>query len=337
MKLQKHKKKLAAALILSVAAAISIPLLLPGKPVEETVREREYTAMRDTITVGVESSGLVDTTPNAHSFEAGTVVEELLVKVGSEVKKGDPLARLSEEALTEQLEAAQTELSDAKADLLQAEKSRLEADIAQQETTLAQLEQQITDTSAQTAELEEKIGSLQAAINRNILEIGRLNEELLQSESSPQDQKSPEEPSTSPEPPSPVSSAPDTSGDPDALRLEITKLQNENTAMQQEVDTYLADPAFARLEQLLAQQQSCEDSLKSSREALSLQEEEISRTEKQRQQALEKQTSDNTFADYKTGEELKPMEENIAQASRNVQAAQEKVDRLQTLGKNPVL
>ena len=377
MKLQKHKKKLAAALILSVAAAISISLLLPGKPVEETVREREYTAMRDTITVGVESSGLVDAAPNAHSFEAGTVVEELLVKVGSEVKKGDPLARLSEEALKEQLEAAQAELSDAKAalqqasgskdllifqndktkqdglagvqqeyaakaELLQAEKSRLEADIVQQETTLTQLEQQITDTSAQTAELEERIGSLQAAINQNILEIGRLNEELLQSESSTQDQKSPEEPSTSPEPPSPASSAdaasaPATAGDPAALRLEITKLQNENTAMQQEVDAYLADPAFAHLEQLLAQQQICEESLKSSREALSLQQEEISRTEKQRQQALEKQTSDNAFADYKTGEELKSMEENITKASRNVQAAQEKVDRLQTLGQNPVL
>lgn len=187
----KAQKKLAAALILSVAAAISIPLLLPGKPVEETVREREYTATRDTITVGVESSGLVDTTPNAHSFEAGTVVEELLVKVGSEVKKGDPLARLSEEALKEQLEAAQTELSDAKAalqqassskdllisqsdktkqdglagvqqeyaakaELLQAEKSRLEADIAQPETTLAQLEQQITDTSARRPDWKKK-------------------------------------------------------------------------------------------------------------------------------------------------------------------------------------
>ena len=67
----KHKKKLAAVLVLGVTAAISIPLLMPGKPAEDTVREREYTATRDTITVGVESSGLVDAGPNAHSFEAG--------------------------------------------------------------------------------------------------------------------------------------------------------------------------------------------------------------------------------------------------------------------------
>lgn len=43
----------------------------------------------------------MDTGPNAHSFEAGTVVEELLVKVGSEVKKGDPLASISTENLKE--------------------------------------------------------------------------------------------------------------------------------------------------------------------------------------------------------------------------------------------
>ena len=92
MNIQKHKKKLAVILVLGVAAAISIPLLIPQKPAKDTVREREYTAVRDTITVGVESSGLVDTGPNVHTFEAGTVVQNLLVKVGSEVKKGDPLA-----------------------------------------------------------------------------------------------------------------------------------------------------------------------------------------------------------------------------------------------------
>ena len=112
--IQKHKKKLAAILILGVAAGIGIPLLIPKRPVENVVREREYTVTRDTITVGMESSGLVNAGPNAHSFEAGTVVQELLVKVGSEVKKGDPLARISTKNLKELIEAAENELSDAK-------------------------------------------------------------------------------------------------------------------------------------------------------------------------------------------------------------------------------
>lgn len=365
VKIQKHKKTLAAALALGAVAAISIPLLLPEKPAEDIVREREYTAMRDTITVGVESSGLLETGPNAHSFEAGVVVQELLVKVGSEVKKGDPLALISAEALNELIKAAKNELSDANAALLQAsgskdvlvaqndknkqdgmdgvkqeyaskneqlesEKKRLEVSVAQQETALAQLQQQVEDRCAKANELREKARGLKEKINQNILEIGRLNEELLQTESGAQEQNISATPAEGQEPTP-------TAGDPNALRLQITKLQNENTALQQEADTYLADPVFAEVEQLKGQQQACEAALKSDSEALALKREELERAEKQYQQALENQNADNAFADYKTGEELKTLDENIAKANRNVQAAQEKVARLEALAREPVL
>lgn len=463
MNIRKHKKKLATVLVLGVAAAISIPLLMPQKPAEDTVREREYTATRDTITVGVESSGLVDTGPNAHTFEAGTVVEDLLVKVGSEVKKGDPLASISTENLKELIGLAQDELSNAKAALLQAssskdvliaqnnkdkqdgldgvqqeyanqielltsEKTRIEASIAQQEAMLAQLQQQIADGSAQVGDLEEKVERLKRKINQNILEIGRLNEELLKvddgsdernilnnqianlqydiqklngqlsekvsmaannapkiqsleaeiqnlneqlagldtsdpeyeqeiqelqqqiaanhqeiqrlsyaneiktlnsqiTENESQLRKAQEE----------LNFLSDGSEERNAIQLEITKLQNENTAMQQEIDAYMADPAFAELERLKGEQQTCEDSLKSDYEALSLKLEEMERAEKLFQQALEDQNGDNAFSDYKTSEELKAINENIAKASRNVQAAQEKVSRLQALSQNPTI
>lgn len=463
MNIRKHKKKLAAVLVLGVAAAISIPLLMPQKPAEDTVREREYTAVRDTITVGVESSGLVDTGPNAHTFEAGTVVEDLLVKVGSEVKKGDPLASISTENLKELIGTAQDELSNAKAALLQAssskdvliaqnnkdkqdgldgvqqeyanqielltsEKTRIESSIAQQEAMLAQLHQQIADGSAQVGDLEEEALRLKTKINQNILEIGRLNEELLKvddgsdernalnnqianlqydiqklngqlsetvslaANNAPQirsleteiqelneqiDQlkensqdvgqqireleqqiadkqkqihqlsytdeidalnsqiigkesqlrKAQEE----------LNFLSDGSEERNAIQLKITKLQNENTATQQEIDAYMADPAFAELERLKGERQTCEDSLKSDYEALSLKLEEIERAEKLFQQALENQNGDNAFSDYKTSEELKSINENIAKASRNVQTAQEKVTRLQALSQNPTI
>lgn len=464
MNIRKHKKKLSAVLVLSVAAAISIPLLIPQKPAEDTVREREYTAVRDTITVGVESSGLVDTGPNAHTFETGTVVEELLVKVGSEVKKGDPLASISTENLKELIGMAQDELSDAKTALLQAssskdiliaqnnkdkqdgldgvqqeyanqielltsEKTRIESSIAQQEAMLAQLHQQIADGSAQVGDLEEKVERLKRKINQNILEIGRLNEELLKVDDGSDErntlnnqianlqydiqklngqlsekaalaannasriqsleaeiqaareeiaqleqqgdeeaaqqiqalqqqiadkqkeiqrlsyaneinalnsqitnkesllQKAQEE----------LNFLSDGSEERNAIQLEITKLQNENTAMQQEIDAYMEDPAFAQLEQLKGEQQACKDSLKSDYEALSLKLEEMERAEKLFQQALEDQNGDNAFSDYKTSEELKSINENIAKANGHVQAAQEKVTRLQALSQNPML
>lgn len=462
--IQKHKKKLTAVLILGVAAAISIPLLIPGKTVEDTVREREYTVARDTITVGVESSGLVDTGPNAHSLEDGTVVEELLVKVGSEVKKGDPLASISMEHLQEQLKATQDELSEAKAALLQAssardvliaqnnknkqdgldgvqqeyadqldilasDKKRIETSIAEQEALLTQLRQQITDCSALAGELEEQAERRKTDINQNILEIGRLNEELLKVDDGSEERKDlnnqiadlqddiqkldgqlsekqslaannapqiqvleekiqefnneiahlqqqgdesaaqeiqalqaqiaemqqqirqfsyaddiadlnsriAEKDSKLRSVQKKLNSLSDGSEERNAIQQKITKLQNENTAMQQEIDAYLTNPAFAELERLKEEQESCESSLKSNYEALSLKLEEMERTEKQHQQALEEQEGDNTFSDYKTSEELKSINENIAKASRNVQATQEKVDRLQALSQNPTI
>lgn len=462
--IRKHKKKVAAVLVLGVAVAISIPLLMSGKPEEDTVREREYTVTRETITVGVESSGLVDTGPNAHSFEAGTVVEELLVKVGSEVKKGDPLASISTENLKELIGTAQDELSDARAALLQAssakdvliaqnkkdkqdgldrvqqeyasqtelltsEKKQLEASISQQEAILVQLQQQIADGSAQVGDLEKKVERLKTKINQNILEIGRLNEELLKVDDGSEKRKAlnnqianlqydiqklngqlSEKVSLAANNTAQIQSLEaeiqlareeiaqleqkggedaeqqiqnlqqkiadkqrqirklsytdeinalnsqiagkeaqlrsaqkelnflsDGSEARNAIQLKITKLQNENTEMQQEIDTYMADPAFAQLERLKEERQTCEDSLKSNYEGLSLKLEEMERAEKQFQQALENQNGDNTFLDYKTSEELKSINENIAKASQNVQTAQEKVARLQALSKNPTI
>ena len=441
-----------------------VHLLMPGKPEEDTVREREYTVTRDTITVGVESSGLVDTGPNAHSFEAGTVVEELLVKVGSEVKKGDPLASISTENLKELIGTAQDELSDARAALLQAssakdvliaqnkkdkqdgldrvqqeyasqtelltsEKKRLEASISQQEAILVQLQQQIADGSAQVGDLEKKVERLKTKINQNILEIGRLNEELLNVDDGSEKRKAlnnqianlqydiqklngqlSERVSLAANNTAQIQSLEaeiqlareeiaqleqqggedaeqqiqklqqkiadkqkqirrlsytdeinaldsqiagkesqlrkaqkelnflsDDSEERNAIQLKITKLQNENTEMQQEIDAYMADPAFAQLERLKEERQTCEDSLKSNYEGLSLKLEEMERAEKQFQQALENQNGDNTFLDYKTSEELKSINENIAKASRNVQTAQEKVARLQAFSQNPTI
>ena len=367
--IRKHKKKLAAVLILCMAGAISAFWLMPEKTVEDTVREREYAATRDTITVGVESSGLVDAGPNAHSFETGAVVEKLYVKVGSEVKKGDSLASISTENLKELIGTAQDELSDAKAALLQAtsakdvliaqnnknkqdglesvqqeyvgqaellagDKTRLEESVARQETALAQLQQQVTERSAKANELQEKVRNLKESINQNILEIGRLNEELLQTEKDTGQQAGSDALEQESAPTDVQSPSVE---DQSSLRLKITKLQNENTAMQQEIDAYLADPVFAELEQLREEQQACEAALKSDRDGLALKREEIEQVERQHQQALENQNADNAFSDYKMSEELKTIDETIAKANRSVQAAQERVSRLETLAQNPIL
>lgn len=257
-------------------------------------------------------------------------------------------------------------------ELLTSEKTRIESSIAQQEAMLAQLQQQIADGSAQVGDLEEKALRLKRKINQNILEIGRLNEELLkvddgsdernylngrilQTQYELQQLQTKLEQAETDEDREVVqtqiaekeeqllrlqkdlANVSSGSSEINSIRLKITKLQNENTEMQQEIDAYMADPAFAELERLKGERKTCEDLLKSNYEALSLKLEEMERAEKLFQQALEDQNDDNAFLDYKTSEELKSINENIAKASRNVQTAQEKVTRLQALSQNPTI
>ena len=218
--LWKYGKTLATILVIAaLAAAVTLPSLLAnGSNSDTAVRNQEYVATRDDITVGIESSGLIQAGPNVHSFEEQTVVEDIFVKVGSEVKKGDPLASISLEKLDTLIQSTKDSLSDARASLLQASSSRnvliaqnnknkqdgldsihhsfsaklsdlseelsdIETVIAQHEQLLPELEQSVTELSAQVGDLQEEMKALETKIQENILEIGRLKEELLKLES----------------------------------------------------------------------------------------------------------------------------------------------------------
>ena len=448
-----------------MATAIIFLLLAPKEPEEDVVRQREYTVTRDNITVGVETGGLVEAGPNAHYFEADTVIEELLVKLGSEVKTGDPLASISTENLEELIQSAQNELSDAKAALLQAsgskdiliaqnnknkqdslnstqqeyaakleslgsEKNKIETSIQEQEGLRTQLQQQIADCSAQVDMLEQEVERLKNEMNTNTLEIGEWNEELyriddssnernylnsqisdlqyeiqelngelgeknalatnnaakintleseiqsLYAEIAELEQQGDENNSQYIQELkdqiaakqqqirqlSYISDEIDTlsavisqknrelrdlqdeliflsdgSEERNYIQLQITTLQNKNTEIQQRIDEYLEIPAIADLERLRGEFDSCEEKLASEYENLSLKLEEIERTERMFELEMENQNENNAFSDYKTSEELKTINENIAKASRNVQAAQEKVSRLQELADHPTI
>ena len=118
-------KKIISALLVVVAISIAITSYVSAdKGKETTTLLREYTATVQDITVGIESSGKIDTVPNLQTFPENSVIEKIYVKVGSEVKKGDELAKISKEHLLELIESATNELSDANASLMQANGTR---------------------------------------------------------------------------------------------------------------------------------------------------------------------------------------------------------------------
>lgn len=471
-KFLKQKKIIISTSAILLVVAISLPLLLTPKDKSNVVREREYPAKKGSITVGVESSGQINTLPNIHSFEENTVVDEIFVKVGSEVKKGDKLATISADNLSELIKMAKDELSDAKATLLQAsstkdvmlsqnhknkqdgvngikqefdgrleqlasEKNRIQKSIKDYESEITKLEKQIFELTPQVKYIEIRIADLKDKINKNIIKIGDLNEKLLKVDTGSAKRKElneeidniqyeiqklntqlsqklslansnhtiiqqleveikkkhqdiselkrvldeTEEETKKAElskeierlndeikkkiaeiedlsyskeivnlqkqisrkenqirkAQSNLNNLSDGSEEMNAIRLEITKLQNKNTALQQEIDKLSENPIVEELEKLRNKKSSTEDALEKEYTAFSSKLEEIQKTEKQYEQALENQGKNSAFADYKINEELKAINENISKANRNVVYVQEKLNKLFDLEKNPTL
>ena len=469
---KKHKKLIIASLGLIIGSIICIPFLFNDSKDKETVREREYPVTRDKITVGIDSSGEINTIPNIHTFAEKTVIDEIYVKAGSEVKKGDKLGKISLKNLKELIESGKDEVSDAKSALLKAqseknvflqenaknkksniqgvqedysnkleilnsEKTRIEKSMLNFKNKLVEIENKMNNLSPEAQEIREKVAKLKEQMNENIIKLGQLKEDLykvndgsdkrtdlnekiskeqdnladlkdalarkiaesendqsrikkleleiennnstiarLQEQLKNTADEAERESITSQieslrelnasidrqldglmdrqrindiqssirereknisKLQNEVQLIPDGSKETNELNLKSTKIQNENTVLQQEIDRLMENTAAKDLEKLLTDQSAHQEALEKEELALSIKIEEIQRAEKMAKNELQKQNNENTFSDYKTSEQVKSMNENIAKASRNVTHSERKLNILYDLQKTPIL
>ena len=213
-------RKYIIAFIAIVAIYVTVSGYINADKYDEiTTMQREYTATVDDITVGIESSGNIDTVPNNHTFPEQSFVETLYVKVGSEVKIGDELAKISISDLDELIKKTNDELSDANAALSQANTTRdlylkqsqnsqtgivedsdriyyekiskldndlvtINSNLSAYQTELNNTNDKIAILSPEAEKINLEITRLKNTINENIIEIGRLQAELLGKNSS---------------------------------------------------------------------------------------------------------------------------------------------------------
>ena len=85
---------------------------------------REYSASKGSITVGTSESGTASVGRSYVSFSASAEVEEVYVKVGSDVKEGDPIAKLNVDDIDEFKAQYETQLKKAKLELETAESEK---------------------------------------------------------------------------------------------------------------------------------------------------------------------------------------------------------------------
>lgn len=139
---------------------------------------REYTAVKDDITVGISESGTASVSRSYLSFPVSAEVEEVYVKVGSEVKNGDKIAKLSTEDIDEVNKQYETKLAAAKLEL--------EAAVTESKTKLAQAkdayESNLLESSSAQQTYDLSVTKIQSDVSAAKKNIETLEKELSEYE-----------------------------------------------------------------------------------------------------------------------------------------------------------
>lgn len=139
---------------------------------------REYTAVKDDITVGISESGTASVSRSYLSFPVSAEVEEVYVKVGSQVKNGDKIAKLSAEDIDEVKKQYETKLSSAKLEL--------ESAVTESKTKLAQAkdtyESNLMESSSAEQTYNLSVTKIQSDISAAKKNIDTLKKELSEYE-----------------------------------------------------------------------------------------------------------------------------------------------------------
>ncbi len=125
---KKPKRKLIITIVsialIGVITAGYITTVSASNLKEEDVLLREYSVSRGDITAGIDGTGALVLEGKPHNFNQSVKIEELLVKVGDRVKKGDKLAKMDIEALNKKIGELETQLKKAKVNLKDAKNNK---------------------------------------------------------------------------------------------------------------------------------------------------------------------------------------------------------------------
>lgn len=147
----KHKTRYIVLGAVAIAAVIgTIVIVQRQQAAEQTGDATTATVERGSLLVAVSASGTIEPQDRVSlTFEQMGLVDEVLVEVGDEVKKGDALAQLDSEQLALQVRQAQASLASAEAQLAQLQADARPEEIASAEASLRAVDAQVNSANAQ--------------------------------------------------------------------------------------------------------------------------------------------------------------------------------------------
>jgi HlyD family secretion protein len=149
---------------IAIAAVIGTIIILQRQQTTKAT-EDTITAVveRGSLLVAVSASGTIEPQDRVSlTFEQMGLVDEVLVEVGDEVKKGDVMARLDSEQMALQVRQAQASLTSAKAQLAQLRADARPEEVAAAEANLRAIDAQVDSADAQLDRL--RSGATEAEI-----------------------------------------------------------------------------------------------------------------------------------------------------------------------------
>ncbi|MBN1811860.1 MAG: efflux RND transporter periplasmic adaptor subunit [Anaerolineae bacterium] len=160
----KHRTRYIVLGAVAIAAVIGFIIILQRQQAAQ-LTDKATTAVveRGSLLVAVSASGIIEPQDRVSlTFEQMGLVDEVLVEVGDEVKKGDVLARLDSEQLALQVRQAQASLTSAEAQLAQLKADARPEEVASAEANLRAADAQVNSADAQLARL--RSGATEAEI-----------------------------------------------------------------------------------------------------------------------------------------------------------------------------
>ena len=167
-----HKRAvfLAVGIVAVAGAAAAFFLLKSRSAPQDAASYREYTAAKEDVTVGVSESGTVSLTNKSISFPVDSKISSILVKAGTNVKKGDPLIQLDVDSVRNGSSETRQKLESAKLSLQQAlndQKAKLETAKITYEASRSLAESAPATRQLTEQQLQNEISSAQAALTKD--------------------------------------------------------------------------------------------------------------------------------------------------------------------------
>lgn len=189
---------LTATLVVGTTSYIYVKSTKSNKEDSQLVsREREYVVKRGDITAGTSGSGVLKFEQTTQNFEESVQIDEVFVKEGQEVKKGDKIASISEEFINEKLKDLNSQLEQATSALNSANNNKqatlLSQNKAWQDTVQSSKEQYENQRSSivnNINSLTEKINGINTKITDIKNQLEELSKDLAGNEAQIQQLKS---------------------------------------------------------------------------------------------------------------------------------------------------